>query len=158
MDRIPDAEFRERGVDVRRLFDVSPDMFVIRDGTGRWLFANGTAKRLFGIDEREYAGAAFQDLAALFPSYGDLFLRASEADEETWRSGDVTRREVAIPDRDGAARTFDVIRVPFFSKDGTRNLLVAMGRDITEYTRTLANLRRSEDMLKIGRASCRERV
>lgn len=147
MDRIPDAEFRERGVDVRRLFDVSPDMFVIRDGTGRWLFANGTAKRLFGIDEREYAGAAFQDLAALFPSYGDLFLRASEADEETWRSGDVTRREVAIPDRDGAARTFDVIRVPFFSKDGTRNLLVAMGRDITEYTRTLANLRRSEDML-----------
>ena len=147
MERFLSGGIRNRAFDLKRLFDVSPDMFVIRDGHGDWLFANRTAQLLYGIDEAHYAGAGFPKLADLCPFYRDLFLRAQEADEEAWRKRESTRTTVPITDRTGAVRSFDVIRVPFFGESGDRELLVVMGRDVTQYTQTVARLRRSEEML-----------
>ena len=147
MERILSAGIRDRAFDLKRLFDVSPDMFVIRNGRGDWLFANRTAQLLYGIDEKQYAGADFSKLADACPSYSDLFLRAQEADEEAWEKREPTRTALPITDRTGAVRSFDVIRVPFFGENGDRDLLVVMGRDVTQYTQTVARLRRSEEML-----------
>ena len=114
MERFLSGGIRNRAFDLKRLFDVSPDMFVIRDGHGDWLFANRTAQLLYGIDEAHYAGTGFSKLADLCPLYRDLFFRAQEADEEAWRKRESTRTTVPITDRTGAVRSFDVIRVPFF--------------------------------------------
>jgi diguanylate cyclase (GGDEF)-like protein/PAS domain S-box-containing protein len=147
MKRILGAGIRGHSFDLKRLFDVSPDMFVIRDGRGDWLFANRTAQLLYGIDEKQYAGADFSKLADACPSYRDLFLHAREADEEAWEKREPIRTALPITDRTGVVRSFDVIRVPFFGEDGDRDLLVVMGREVTEYTQTVARLRRSEEML-----------
>ena len=101
MERFLSGGIRNRAFDLKRLFDVSPDMFVIRDGRGDWLFANRTAQILYGIDEAQYAGTGFPKLADLCPLYRDLFLRAQEADEEAWRKRESTRTTVPITDRTG---------------------------------------------------------
>ncbi len=147
MKRFLSGGIRDCAFDLKQLFDVSPDMFVIRDGRGDWLFANGTAQILYGIDEKQYVGMSFLKLAELCPAYRDLFLRAREADEEAWEKRESTRISVPITDRAGAVRSFDVIRVPFFGEKGERELLVVMGRDVTQYAQTVARLRRGEEML-----------
>lgn len=117
------------------LIDSMPDLVIFKDAGGKWLAANDFSLRQFQLAQTPYHGKTDAELAALHPRFQEAFQECRRTDEVAWGAATATRAEKIMPGEDGAARTFDVIKVPLFHPDGRRKGLVMIGRDITERKR-----------------------
>ena len=54
--------------------EASPDPIFLKDGMGRWLFANTAALRVFQLEEEDYEGKTDADLSACTDFYRDALL------------------------------------------------------------------------------------
>ncbi|MBX7056420.1 MAG: PAS domain S-box protein [Leptospirales bacterium] len=114
------------------LLEAMPDAVFVKDGQGRWLLANAQALRIFDLENQDYRGKSDLELAALVPFFGPALEYCGTSDEAAWRSGELTRGDETIVRPDGSSRSFDVLKAPMFNADGSRQILVILGRDITE--------------------------
>jgi len=127
---------RENEQRLRTLIHSTPDFICFKDGQGRWLEANNALLGLFALAGVEYRGKTNAELADLTaPFCRPSLISCQITDELAWRRGLLHRGEEVIPRADGAANTYDVIKVPIFEADGSRKALVVLGRDITERKR-----------------------
>lgn len=123
------------------LINASPDIICFKDGKGRWLLANEADLQLFQLAGVDYIGKTDAELAPYSAYYRDAFLACMETDEETWRKGELSRGEERIPIPDGEDKIYDIVKIPLFQVDGTRQGLVVLGHDITELLKTEKSLR-----------------
>jgi PAS domain S-box-containing protein len=124
-----------------------PDSVIFKDGAGRWLQANDFGLRLFELTDVAYQGRTGAELAGLRPQYAAAFAECARTDERAWEAGVATSSEETVPQPEGAALTFEVIKVPLFHHDGRRKGLVVIGRDITERKRAREELERERAYL-----------
>jgi len=118
---------------LRNLIDASPDFINFKDAENRWVEANDSSLALFQLDAQEYQNKTDHELAALSnPVFNDAFNQSKISDELAWKSGKVVRNEEIIALPYGGEKVLDVIKVPLFNDDGSRQGLVTLGRDITE--------------------------
>jgi len=117
---------------MKTLTNSSNDIFCIKDGGGRWLYANKENIELFEIEGIDYSGKKDSDLAKYSSFYYEAFMICENTDEIAWSNGVLTRADEKIHLSKGGYRVFDVIKVPVFNEDGSRKNLVVIGRDITE--------------------------
>lgn len=135
---IADAVFQCRPDDVTgglllRLFENNPDPVYFKDGDGRWLAANASGLEVFHLRGQPYQGKTDAELAELtHPFYREAFLDCKASDECAWSLAVLSRHEEIIPLPEGGSRIFDVIKVPLFNTDGSRQGLMVLGRDVTE--------------------------
>ena len=129
---------------LRTLINAMPDVVCFKDGDGRWLEANASSLKVFQLEARSYRGKKDVELAEANPRYRDAFLACERSDEQAWVSGRLSRSDESVPQPDGSARIFDVIKVPTFYPDGRRKGLIVVGRDITERRQIEEALRESE--------------
>lgn len=108
------------------------DFVSFKDGEGRWIEANKFGLKLFQLENIDYRGKKDSELAEYSEFYRDALRYCEISDEETWINGKVTHIDEVVPLPDGSFKTFDTIKVPLFHKDGSRQGLVIIGRDITE--------------------------
>ncbi len=113
------------------LIQASPDSIYFKDGQGRWLVANQAGLNAFQMQGLAYRGKTDAELARDTPFFSEALLHCVRTDEETWRVAHTTRATETIPQPDGTALIFDVIKVPLFNEDGSRRGLVIIGRDVT---------------------------
>ncbi|ADE12790.1 PAS domain S-box protein [Sideroxydans lithotrophicus] len=136
------ARLRQNEEMLRTLIEAIPDPIQFKDGAGRWLESNQSARQAFGLGEVDCAGKTDRELAEIAdPHYRDALLHCHETDEEAWRKDGISRVEEIIPLPDGGEMTFDVIKKPLFHEEGRRKGLVIIGRDITELKQAEAGLR-----------------
>ncbi len=111
------------------------DIYCVKDGEGRWLYANEEYLRLFELEGLDYKGKKESELAAYSDFYSDVFLTCELTDEQAWKKVEISRENEKIPLSKGGYRVFDVIKVPIFNDDGSRKNLFVIGRDITDLTK-----------------------
>lgn len=124
------------------LINASPDITYFKDGAGKWLLANDSGLLAFQLTDVDYKGKTDAELAPFSEFYHDAFLACMESDEEAWNSGILSKCEEIIPTPDGENKVFDIVKVPLFNTDGTRQGLVVQGHDITNHLKTENNLRK----------------
>ncbi|WP_019415293.1 ATP-binding protein [Paenisporosarcina sp. TG20] len=132
------------------LIDTMPDFVSFKDGEGKWLQLNKFGAQLFELENVDYQGKTDEEVAKYTDFYHDALIYCIDTDEEAWKEGKVSRCEEIIPLRDGSNKIFDTFKVPIFNKDGSRNALLVIGRDITDLKETESMLRQSEKMAVLG--------
>ena len=136
------AKLRQSEEKLRTLIEAIPDPIQFKDGEGRWLESNQSARQAFGLENVDCQGKTDRELSEIAdPYYRAALLRCHETDEAAWRADGVSRVEEIIPLPDGGELNFDVIKKPLFSAEGGRKGLVIVGRDITELKQAEAELR-----------------
>lgn len=140
-----ELQLEEKSKEQTKLLDIivntTPDIICLKDGEGRWLLANQPDLELFKLTDVAYQGKTDADLIPFSPSFRDAFLTCIESDEAAWQQGVSVRSIEHIPTSGGSVRTFDVLKTPLFNRDGSRQALVVIGRDITELLRQENRLR-----------------
>ena len=132
--------------------NVSSDPVCFKDGNGRWLRANDSMLKLFGLESNDYRGKTDSQLAAQAPpEFKDALLKFAASDDKVWQEGTQVRDIEHVPQTHGPERSIDFYRVPLFGNDGARRGLMATGRDISELSATeqaLKNMARRLLMLR----------
>ncbi len=123
------------------LFKYSPDAVYFKDGGGRWLAANEVGLELFHLQGKPYQNKTDAELASqAHPLYREALQNCHLSDERAWSLGKLSRVEEVVPLPEGGFKTFDVIKLPLFKPDGSRNGLMVLGRDVTESKEAQTNL------------------
>ncbi|WP_080848580.1 PAS domain-containing sensor histidine kinase [Cytobacillus gottheilii] len=123
---------REEEKRLSTLINSMVDFVNFKDGKGRWIEANEFGLKLFDLEHVDYKGKTDSELAEYTGFYREALIYCEESDEAAWQYGTISRVEEVIPTKDGGTKTFDTIKVPLFNKNGSRQGLVIIGRDITD--------------------------
>ncbi len=135
---------------LRTLIDAMPDIICFKDGQGRWIEANHFELELFELIGVDYRGKTDAELAAYTPFYREALETCISTDEAAWEADGPSRSDELIPRPDGSEKLFDVIKLPMFHADGSRQGLLVLGRDITERRELEARLLHTAKMEAIG--------
>ena len=133
-DRVnTELQLRQAEELLRNLIDASPDFICFKDAKSRWLEANSSCLELFQLSPQDYQYKTDIDLASIAdPIFRETFRHSRVTDERAWHSGKSIRNEETIALPHGGEKILDIIKVPLFNDDGSRQGLVTLGRDITE--------------------------
>ncbi|MGB9713131.1 MAG: EAL domain-containing protein [Dissulfurimicrobium hydrothermale] len=112
------------------MYDVCPvpaDIFVFKDSQGRWIDANLSALRLFGLEDTSWHGKSDEELINLagFPSAVEVFMRAGRMEEGAGWHG---RGVIAL--QDGRQKKFAISWAPAFRENSLIDGLILFGRDL----------------------------
>ncbi len=130
------------------LIDASPDCIIFKNGEGRWLAANRTALDTFGLNNTEWQGKTDMELAGIMPiTYRSSFEACTHSDALAWQQKLPSRHFETVCLNDGSKRIFDTVKSPLYNKDGSRNLLVVFGHDVTEILNAVESRRVTEQVL-----------
>lgn len=129
---------------MKTLMNIVPDFIGIKDGDGRFVFANEFVGELFELPGFDFTGKTDADLAEITPDFREVFQYCIETDEQVWQAKEIVRCEEFVPARDGSTRFFDVYKIPVFHPDGTRKNLLVFGREVTEKIESRQLLEESE--------------
>jgi PAS domain S-box-containing protein len=153
-----EASLLETDRRLRTLIDATLDIIFLKDGEGRWLLINEAARADLALGEVDYQGKTEADLSVLIPRRKPEWETGLQADRQTWERRKPARFEEYLRHRDGQLHCYDLLRVPIFNADGTRQGLVVVGRDITERKRTEEELFKSRETLRMVLNNIPQRV
>jgi diguanylate cyclase (GGDEF)-like protein/PAS domain S-box-containing protein len=123
------------------LIELLPDAILIKDGDGRFLIANESAKNLFKLYGIDWLGKTDKEIGTKRVAMLDVYNTWSEDDEAAWRVGKLVVFDESIADDKGNLREYEVRRSPVFSKNGARKWLIVIRREITDIKLAERNLR-----------------
>lgn len=127
-----DADLKLLNERLTALIEAIPDAIFFKDGNGRWLITNETAKRLFKLHGFKWRGLTERELAEARPEFRAAHEGCLVEDERAWEAGTLTISQEQVVGDNGAVHDFEVRKMPVFGRDGRRKALVVIGRDITE--------------------------
>jgi diguanylate cyclase (GGDEF)-like protein/PAS domain S-box-containing protein len=123
---------RDRDKLLGSVFRHLPDMVYLKDGEGRWLLANPTARAVLGLAEQQSSEHAHLDLVPTGAAPSVDLRHSALTEEATWQSGRISHAQEASDDGHGNLRFYEVIRVPTFGRRGQRLHLLVVRRDVTD--------------------------
>lgn len=134
------------------LINTSPDFILFKDSGGRWLSANLVALKTFDLANVPWQGKTDMELAELLPAAYRPALEACVcSDEAAWEQKTPSRLLETVQLADGSKRHFDVMKSPLFHEDGSRNLLIIFGHDVTDLLSLMERQKLSEQVLANSR-------
>ncbi|WP_209122261.1 ATP-binding protein [Alkalihalobacillus sp. BA299] len=131
------------------LINAMSDFISIKDGDNRWKELNDFAYKLYELHDEDYLGKNDAELSELYPAYREHFLECVRTDEEAWAKKKPIQFEEVLLLEEGQ-KTFQVIKVPLFTKDGKRKALFVIGRDITDIKRAEELIAKNEKLSVVG--------
>ncbi|MDO8961078.1 MAG: EAL domain-containing protein [Methylophilus sp.] len=123
------------------LIEQYPDAILIKDGYGRFLVANESAKSLFKLHNTDWHGETYKALGIKRPEMRDIYDTCSADDEVAWNVGKLVVFDENIVDIKGNIREYEVRRSPIFNEYGSRKWLITIRREITDIRLAERNLR-----------------
>ena len=116
-----------------KLINTSPDFILFKDDEGRWVYANTAALQAFDLNEREWHNKTDAQLAEFLPTrYRTTLANCAQSDLTAWQQKTPSKSSEIVPLADGSQRNYDMIKLPLFHPDGSRNILIVFGRDISD--------------------------
>lgn len=118
-----------------------PDIVCIKDGEGRWLWANEAIFRKLGFQHIDYVGKKDSELAELVPfPFRDVLLHGITTDEEAWQKKALNIKEEILELPGGDRSVFETYKIPIFDEGGQRKFLFILARDIVSYKKLVTDL------------------
>lgn len=119
--------------ELKEFFYSYPDFIVFKDGLGRWISASNNVLSFFGLESIPYIGKTSTELAQICPNHQYKELLLSREDEErAWNVRKLIRTEADLSLHNGHRLIYEENIIPVFHQDGSRKVLIVIGRDITE--------------------------
>ena len=128
------------------LVEALPDAVFFRDGEGRWLATNDSAKHLFNLLGLDRQGEIEVAENPAFRTAQEAFLGE---EEKTGNAGGLKVSNHRTLGADGLIYDFEIRKVPIFGKDGRCEGLVVIGRDITERCQVEQRERSRSEVLEL---------
>lgn len=136
------------------LIEASPDFIYVKDAQDRWLDANSSWQALFQLNQNHYHNKTDSELAEIaHPIFKDTFQRSQMLDKQAWSDKSPVHDEEIISLPFGGEKVFDLIKIPIFHEDGTKEGIVTLGHDITD-RKTAENQLRNQGALLDALISC----
>ncbi|WP_417911853.1 ATP-binding protein [Candidatus Electronema sp. TJ] len=110
-----------------------PDAAMLKNSQGRWLLSNQAARAAFQLESSAWQGKTEDELIKTWPEAARHHAISVQNDLKAWEKNEMLIAQEQVSDTAGAARFFEVRRMPLFAPDGTRKALFVIGRDITEH-------------------------
>jgi len=126
----------------RVIFESAEDCIYLKDRSYRFVLANPSMERLFGVPAERIIGSSARSL------YGEEIGKRSEASDDRVFAGEIVKRETVKPVRN-QDRIFHLVKVPVRDQSGEIVGLCGISRDITEIKQTEKKLQETLDFLKI---------
>lgn len=123
------------------------DAVVIKDGGGRWVFANSGACRLFQLPEDgSWEGLPDFTISSMNAGFSESLQTIFQEDEKTWSERKKMDSRGTIINREtGKTRHLKLTRIPFFNSDGSRRALVSIIHDVTDFSDLERSLRAEQE-------------
>ena len=125
------AEIAEREAQLRNVVEAVPDAVLLKDGFGRWLFANSVCLELFGIGNADWKGLTDDELRRRLAGGISIGVPEAVSDEQVWSAGKLSRCEGSGVDAEGRSHHYEIAKVPLFDDAGGRLGMLAVMRDVT---------------------------
>ncbi len=125
------------------LIEAIPDAILFKDGDGRLLIANEHAKHLYRLNDLDWQGKTYLDLACQQPALLEKHMKLFSNEEAVWAAKHLIVFEDHIPNDEGRIIEVEVRKTPIYFEDGQRKGMVVLSRDIT-------NIRWAESQLRIA--------
>jgi len=129
---------------IKTLLNTIPDMIWLKDKEGVYLSCNSKFERMFGAQEKDIVGKTDYDFVdkelADFFRYNDK--KALIADKATANEESVTFAD------DGHVELIETIKTPMTDNQGNLIGILGVARDVTNYKKSLVQLKYSESKLK----------
>ena len=125
----------------RAMIEAIPDAIFFKDGKGRWITANETAKRLYHLHDIHWQGKTESELAELHPEFNCYRQVCLVGDEATWNAGKMMIFSETITNNDRQRLDLEVRKVPVYDAQGQRQAIVSIGRDVTVHKQSEVDLR-----------------
>ncbi len=129
------------------LIEAIPDAIIFKDGDGRILIANQRAKQLLKLNELDWQGKTYLQLADALPELREQQSKFLSDEDAVWNSG----RLHIVEDRilnGGRLIELEVRKAPIFTQDRLRKGMVVIGRDISDIKRAEIELRIAETAIE----------
>ncbi len=133
---------------LRTLINGTPDLIFYKDSEGRYLEINDSILELFGFDREGYKGLKDKQLGEMSPAFKKVSGKCKIFDDKAWENGSTYRVTDTLVISEGSERTFDIIKVPVFYKNGNPKGIVTLARDITTYKEAERKLEKKEKILR----------
>ncbi|OIQ95249.1 cyclic di-GMP phosphodiesterase Gmr [mine drainage metagenome] len=133
---------------LKNLIEASPDFICVKDDQDRWLDANGTWQALFQLNH--FQNKTDIELAKIaHPIFKETFQHSQDSDKQAWLKKNLVRDEEVISLPLGGEKVFDIIKIPLFHEDGSKEGIITLGHDITERKAAETHLRNQEALLDV---------
>jgi PAS domain S-box-containing protein len=133
------------------LIDTSPGFIVVKDEHGKWLTANLAAQTFFRLQDRHCQGKSDLELAASLPEFSLMLGTLTGSSDDVWKNKTPLKTLKSIAESGGSTRHFEVVQTPIFHADGTPNVLMISGCDITDSCAADAKAQLADQLLKNSR-------
>lgn len=111
----------------KQLLDSVPDPIFMKDKDLKWIYANKVILNLYNIHKDKYIGKT--DFELLDTEYAQICFNS---DSLTISQKTQTITEEKVIRDNGQENYYEVIKVPFYNKNGDFDGLIGIGRDITK--------------------------
>ena len=108
------------------------DLVFLKDGEGRWTFANDEALAFLGLSTSDWKEKTDLQIIDLFPNIQKELMHFCQSDQKAWEKGSrLDLIERLTDSRTGKIHVFSVMRIPVFIGKGKKDHLLVIARDIT---------------------------
>jgi PAS domain S-box-containing protein len=125
-------ELKESENNLRTLIEALPDQVYFKDLEGRWLTANDSALKFYGITNADYKGKTDMELASAHPEFSDVFDECAMSDKIAWEKKKTLQYEKTIQFADSGPVILSITKIPIYAENGRPKGLAVIRRDITE--------------------------
>ena len=123
---------RKNAARVTDLLDASGLPVFLKDRKGRWIWANRSGVRLFGLDRKPPSVWRDRDFSAGSGlRAGEYLERFQKNDADALKRGDLTRTVEVVSRQGGSPRHMDFVRIPLWDEDGVPLGLLVSGQEIS---------------------------
>ncbi|MED4533083.1 EAL domain-containing protein [Metabacillus fastidiosus] len=133
-----------QNLQLRAILDASDDLIIVKNGEGYWIEANKRTLETFKIDASNYKGKLDHQLGEIYCYYAPFVNIFIEMDKKIWETG----KQIEIEEEiivDEITYFFKLIGIPIYDRFGNPDIMMIIGRDVTEKRRTDMLLLKNEE-------------
>ncbi|MCL9661591.1 diguanylate cyclase [Paenibacillus hunanensis] len=134
--------------ELRFLIDMIPELIVLKDGEGRWLMCNRSVREIMQLDETQYKYRTDREIGERYPILRDILEYNHMTDEQAWNKAATLVIEKSFEEYGGSEDIWEIIKTPTFDKQGNRERMMSVSRNIMNRRITEKKLYESQERFR----------
>jgi len=129
------------------LINSSPNIVYFKSPEGRFIEVNNLILDTLNINEKDYKNKNIHELSDISIKAKSILTEWASKDDEAWKAGTICRsEEIILDEKENVNKIYDILRIPLFNDDGTRQGLILLGLDITKHKINKENEKRIKEL------------
>lgn len=129
------------------LINSGPNIVYFKSPEGKFIEVNNLILDTLNINEKDYKNKNIHELSDIPIKAKSILTEWASKDDEAWKAGTICRsEEIILDEKENLNKIYDILRIPLFNDDGTRQGLILLGLDITKHKINKENEKRIKDL------------